>query len=94
MEGPVPEPTPSPGEPEVEDRIPLEPEQLQRELENRILGQPVARVVCFRSTMDQRERYAVVMESGACLLFAPDGQNLVMTLIKDVRQQPTPEEGD
>ncbi len=82
MDTPNPKP---PVEPEVEDRIPLEPEQLQRALENQIVGQPVARVVCFRSTKDQRERYAVVLENGACLLFAPDGQNLVMTLIQNVQ---------
>jgi hypothetical protein len=53
----------------------------------------VGRVVSFRSTKDQRERYAVVMESGACLLFAPDGQNLVMTLIQNVQNVQPEEEG-
>lgn len=51
-------------------------------------------MVCFRSTKDQRERYAVVLENGACLLFAPDGQNLVMTLIQNVQNVQQPQEGD
>ena len=38
MEGPVPEPTPSPVEPEVSDRIPFEPEQLRLALDNYIIG--------------------------------------------------------
>ena len=82
-----------PVEPEVESRIPLEPEQLAQALNNCIIGQTCERVFAFVSQKDGRQRYVVVFESGAALLFAPDGQCIVMTMIQDIKRQPTPQQG-
>lgn len=79
-----------PVEPEVVDRVPLEPQQLGVVLQNYVIGKRVTHVTHFRSQKDNRERYAVIMEDGACLLFAPspNGVDLVMTLVQDVREKP------
>ena len=80
-----------PVEPEVEDRVPLEPQQMDVALKNYICGHRVTHISHFRSPKANRERYAVVMEDGACLLFAPapNGADLVMTIIQDVREKPS-----
>ena len=79
----------NPVEPEVEDRIPLEPEQLLRALMNYVIGQRVARLVAFRSEKDGRERYVVILDNTTQLLFAPgpNGKDLVMTLVQPQPQQ-------
>ena len=89
-EGPVADPN-IPVEPEVEGRVPLEPQQLDVVFKNYIFGKRVTQIAHFRSLKDNRERYAVVMEDGACLLFAPapNGADIVMTLVQDVREKPS-----
>ena len=80
-----------PIEPEVEGRVPLEPQQLDVVIKNYIIGKRVTHVAHFRSEKDGRERYTVVVDDGACLLFAPapNGADLVMTLVQDVREAPS-----
>ena len=81
MEGPVPEHTPSPVEPEVSDRIPLEPAQVVHALHNYIIGRAVERVVLYRA-QDGRQRCAVVVEGGAYLLLAPTNPDILMTIVR------------
>lgn len=82
MEGAVPEPTPSPIEPEVKDRIPLEPAQVVHALHNYVIGRPVERVVLYRAE-DGRHRCAVVVEGGASLLLAPLGPDILVTIVRE-----------
>jgi hypothetical protein len=82
MEGAVPEPTPSPIEPEVEDRIPLEPPQVVHALHNYIIGRAVERVVLYRAK-DGRQRCAVVVEGGAYLLMAPKDPDILLTIVRE-----------
>ena len=73
----------------MQDRVPLEPEQLAQALNNQVIGRRVERVVGFISTKDGRDRYVVVLENGTALLFAPNGTKIVMTLVQDIKPEPT-----
>lgn len=79
MEGAVPEPTPSPIEPEG---IPLEPAQMVHALNNYVIGRPVERVVLYCAE-DGRQRCVVVVEGGASLLFAPLGPDILVTIVRE-----------
>ena len=73
-------------EPEVDERLTMEPEQMAQLFINRIGGQRATRMVCWISEKDHRERYMIIFENNAGILFAPapNGVNLIATIILEV----------